>query len=79
MLIVHVFVHVKPDCVEPSKPPRWRTPATASRSRHCPLRRDPAGRRSDPFVLVEIYRTAAAPTQHKETAHYAAGAIRWRT
>jgi len=26
------------------------------------------------FILVEVYRTAEAPAQHKETAHYLA----WR-
>jgi quinol monooxygenase YgiN len=75
MLIVHVFVHVKPDCVEAFKA------ASLENARHSVqepgiARFDVIQQVDDPtrFVLVEIYRTAAAPTQHKETAHYAA----WR-
>jgi quinol monooxygenase YgiN len=75
MLIVHVFVHVKPDCVEAFKA------ASLENARHSVqepgiARFDVIQQVDDPtrFVLVEIYRTAAAPTQHKETAHYTA----WR-
>lgn len=72
MLIVHVFVHVKPDCVEAFKA------ASLENARHSVrepgvVRFDVIQQVDDPtrFVLVEIYRTAAAPVQHKETAHYA--------
>ena len=75
MLIVQVFVHVKPDCVEAFKA------ASLENARHSVqepgiARFDVIQQVDDPtrFVLVEIYRTAAAPVQHKETAHYAA----WR-
>ena len=75
MLIVHVFVQVKPDCVEAFKA------ASLENARHSVqepgiARFDVIQQVDDPtrFVLVEIYRTATAPTQHKETAHYAA----WR-
>jgi (4S)-4-hydroxy-5-phosphonooxypentane-2,3-dione isomerase len=75
MLIVHVFVHVKPDVVEAFKA------ATLDNARNSVqepgiVRFDVIQQQDDPtrFVLVEIYRTAEAPAQHKETVHYA----RWR-
>ncbi len=75
MLIVHVFVQVKPDGVEAFKA------ASLENARHSIqelgiVRFDVIQQVDDPtrFVLVEIYRTAAAPAEHKETAHYAA----WR-
>ena len=75
MLVVHVHVHVKPDCVEAFK---TATLANARASVREPgiaafdvvQQADDATR----FVLVEAYRTPAAPAAHKETAHYAA----WR-
>ncbi len=75
MLVVHVHVHVKPECVEAFKQ------ATVENARHSV--REPGIARFDVvqqtdaptrFVLVEVYRSAAAPAAHKETAHYA----RWR-
>lgn len=75
MLIVHVFVHVKPDSVEAFKK---ATLLNAQNSVREPgiARFDVIQQVDDParFVLVEVYRTADAPGQHKETAHYAA----WR-
>jgi len=75
MLVVHVHVHVKPECVEAFK---TATVENASQSIHEPgiARFDVAQQADDPtrFVLVEVYRTPAAPAAHKETAHYA----RWR-
>jgi quinol monooxygenase YgiN len=75
MLIVHVLVHVKPDCVEAFKI------ASLENARNSVLepgiaRFDVIQQTDDPtrFVLVEVYRTGEAPAQHKETAHYA----RWR-
>ena len=75
MLIVHVFVHVKPDCVEAFKE------ASLDNARHSAreagiARFDVIQQTDDStrFVLVEVYRTAEATAQHKETAHYA----RWR-
>jgi len=71
MLVVHVFVHVKPDQVEAFKE------ATLDNARDSVqepgvARFDVCQQQDDPtrFVLVEIYRTAEAPGQHKETAHY---------
>ena len=75
MLIVHVFVHVKPACVEDFEA------ASLENARHSV--REPGIARFDiiqqaddstRFVLVEVYRTVEATVQHKETAHYA----RWR-
>jgi len=75
MLIVHVFVHVKPEHVAAFKA------ATLDNARNSVqepgvVRFDVIQQEDDPtrFVLVEIYRTPEAPAQHKETAHYA----RWR-
>ncbi len=75
MLVVHVHVHVKPECVEAF---RQATIENASNSVREPgiARFDVIQQADDPtrFVLVECYRTPQAPAAHKETAHYAA----WR-
>lgn len=75
MLVVHVHVHVKPQCVEAFQ---QATVENARQSVREPgiARFDVVQQTDDPtrFVLVEVYRTAAAPAAHKETAHYA----RWR-
>jgi (4S)-4-hydroxy-5-phosphonooxypentane-2,3-dione isomerase len=72
MLVVHVHVQVKPECVEAFKA---ATLANARASVQEPgiARFDVVQQADDPtkFVLVEAYRTADAPAQHKETAHYA--------
>lgn len=75
MLIVHVFVHVKPECVAAFEA------ASLENARNSILepgiaRFDIIQQADDParFVLVEVYRTVEATAQHKETAHYA----RWR-
>jgi len=75
MLVVHVYVQVKPEGVEAFKQ------ATIENARHSLrepgiARFDVVQQADDPtrFVLVEVYRTAEAPAQHKATAHYAA----WR-
>ncbi|MCU0788311.1 MAG: antibiotic biosynthesis monooxygenase [Verrucomicrobia bacterium] len=75
MLIVHVHVHVKPECIEAFQA------ASQENAQHSV--REPGIARFDVvqqlddaarFVLVEAYRTEAAAAAHKETAHYA----RWR-
>lgn len=75
MLIVHVHVHVKAECLEAF---RQATLANASQSVKEPgiVRFDVIQQADDParFVLIEVYRTADDPARHKETAHYAA----WR-
>jgi quinol monooxygenase YgiN len=71
MLVVHVQIRVKPDCVEAFKA---ATIANARESVKEPgiarfdftQRRDDASR----FVLVEAYRTPEARAAHRETKHY---------
>ncbi len=75
MLVVHVHVHVKPEYVEAFKA---ASVENAQQSVQEPgiARFDVIQQADDPtrFILVEVYRTAEAPAQHKETAHYA----KWR-
>ncbi len=75
MLIVHVYVHVKPENVDDF--------IAASRENARGSVQEPGVVRFDliqqdddltRFVLVEIYRTADDPAKHKATPHYAA----WR-
>ncbi len=71
MLIVHVHVHVKPECVEAFKA---ATQENARQSVREPgiARFDVVQQADDPtrFVLVEVYRTPDASAAHKETKHY---------
>jgi autoinducer 2-degrading protein len=71
MLIVHVFVHVKPDKVDAF---RSATLDNARDSVQEPgiARFDVIQQRDDPtrFLLVEVYRAEDGPAQHKETIHY---------
>lgn len=75
MLIVHVHVSVKPDCIEAFK---QATVENASASVQEPgiARFDVIQQMDDPakFILVEVYRSPEAAAAHKETAHYA----KWR-
>ncbi len=75
LLVVHVHVHVKPECVEAFKAASLAN-ARASVQEPGVARFDVTQQSDDPtrFVLVEVYRTPQAPAAHKETAHYAA----WR-
>ncbi len=75
MLIVHVFVHVKPDQIEAFKSASMENARNSIREPGI-ARFDVIQRQDDPtrFVLVEIYRTPDDPGKHKETAHYA----QWR-
>jgi len=72
MLVVHVHVHVKPECVEDFKRVSL---ANARESIKEPgiARFDVVQQQDDPtrFVLVEVYRDNQAPAAHKETKHYA--------
>lgn len=72
MHIVHVFIHVKPECVAAFQA------ATLANARASVL--EPGIARfdvlqqsdaPDRFVLVEVYRTPADQAAHRETAHYA--------
>lgn len=71
MLVVHVQVQVKPECVETFKA---ATRENARQSVREPgiARFDVVQQADDPtrFVLVEVYRTPEAPAAHKETQHY---------
>lgn len=71
MLIVHVHARVKPEFIDSFKQ------ATIENARHSV--KEPGVARFDViqqaedlsrFVLVEVYRSEAAPAQHKDTAHY---------
>ena len=75
MLIVHVFVHVKPDRIDAFKAATLDNARNSVREPGV-ARFDVIQQQDDPtrFVLVEVYRTADDPARHKETAHYA----RWR-
>jgi quinol monooxygenase YgiN len=75
MHIVHVHVHVKPECVEAFKKVSLAN-ARASLEEPGIARFDVVQQQDDAtrFVLVEAYRDADAPARHKETGHYAA----WR-
>ena len=75
MHIIHVYIHVKPECVEAFK--------AASLANAQASVREPGIARFDViqqadyaarFVLVEAYRSLAGHAAHRETAHYAA----WR-
>lgn len=72
MLVVHVHVHVKAECVE-AFIAATRANSAASLEEPGIARFDVVQQLDDAtrFVLVEAYKTAAAPAQHKETAHYA--------
>ena len=75
MIIVHVSAHVKSDAVDAF---RAATLENARNSVQEPgiVRFDVVQQEDDPtrFLLIEIYRTAADPARHKETAHY----LTWR-
>jgi quinol monooxygenase YgiN len=75
MLIVHVFVQVKPEAVEPFRAATLENARSSLREPGV-VRFDVVQQEDDPtrFLLVEVYRTAEDPARHKETAHYA----RWR-
>ena len=72
MIIVHVQVRVKPECVEAFKE-ATRANSAASLLEAGVARFDVVQQLDDPtrFVLVEAYKTAEAPALHKETEHYA--------
>jgi len=75
MIVVHVHVHVKPECIEAFRE------ASIENARHSVqepgvARFDVLQQSGDParFLLVEVYRDEQAPAAHKATAHYA----KWR-
>jgi (4S)-4-hydroxy-5-phosphonooxypentane-2,3-dione isomerase len=72
MLVVHVHVQVKPECVQAFKD---ATLANARESVKEPgvARFDVLQHEDDRtrFVFQEVYRSAEAPLAHKNTPHYA--------
>ena len=75
MLIIHVHVHVKPECIDAF---REASVENAGHSIREPgiAQFDLLQQNDDPtrFLLLEVYRDQAANDAHKETAHYA----KWR-
>jgi (4S)-4-hydroxy-5-phosphonooxypentane-2,3-dione isomerase len=75
MLVVHVQVQVLPAQVDAFIEATQKNAAESLKEPGV-ARFDVVQQTDDPtrFVLVEAYKTAEAPAQHKQTAHYAA----WR-
>ncbi|HSK88322.1 MAG TPA: antibiotic biosynthesis monooxygenase [Anaerolineales bacterium] len=75
MQIVHVHVHVRPEFVEAFKQATIEN-ASNSLKEAGVARFDVIQQTDDPtrFILIEVYKTAAASGAHKETPHYK----RWR-
>ena len=75
MYIVHVYVHVKPDCIDAFKKATVENAANSVREPGI-ARFDVIQQTEDPtrFVLVECYRDSGAPAKHKGTPHYSAWA-----
>lgn len=75
MFIVHVFIHVKPECVSDFKAATLANVQNSLKEAGI-ARFDFLEQLDDPhrFVLVEVYRQPEDAIKHKETAHYAA----WR-
>lgn len=71
MLIVHVHARVKPELIDAFKETTIEN-ARSSVKEPGIARFDVIQQADDParFILVEVYRTAEAPAQHKDTAHY---------
>lgn len=71
MLVVHVHVHVKPECVEDFKKASLENAANSLKESVIACF-DVMQSQDDPtrFTLVEAYKTPEAPGAHKETAHY---------
>jgi quinol monooxygenase YgiN len=72
MLVVHVFVHVKPESIEEFIQATIEN-AHSSLLEPGIVRFDVVQQDDDPgkFVLIEVYRALDDPSRHKETAHYA--------
>jgi (4S)-4-hydroxy-5-phosphonooxypentane-2,3-dione isomerase len=75
MLVVLVHCHIKPEHIDAFQAASLEN-ARNSVQEPGIVRFDVIQQDDDPtrFVLVEIYRSAEAPVQHKETQHY----LNWR-
>jgi len=71
MLIVQLFVHVRPDAIEAFKAATMENARNSVREPGI-ARFNVIQQQNEPtrFILVEVYRTADDPARHKETAHY---------
>jgi autoinducer 2-degrading protein len=71
MIVVHVQVQVKPECVEAFKAATLENARQSVREPGI-ARFDVVQQADDPtrFVLVEAYRSVEATAAHKETKHY---------
>lgn len=71
MLVVHVHIQVKPECIDDFKAATLNN-AQASIREPGIARFDVVQQIDDPtrFVLIEAYRDSAAPDLHKATSHY---------
>jgi quinol monooxygenase YgiN len=72
MLILHVHIQVKPECIEAFKAASLAN-ARASVQEPGVARFDVCQQNDDParFILLEAYRDAAGHAAHRETPHYA--------
>ena len=72
MFIVHVFIHVKPECGSDFKTATLANVKNSLQEEGI-ARFDFIERLDDPvrFVLVEVYRQPEDAAKHKETEHYA--------
>jgi len=72
MLIVHVHVHVKSECIEAFKAASMENARNSVKEPGI-VRFDVVQQVDDParFVLIEVYRAVDDSVRHKETAHYA--------
>lgn len=75
MLVTHVFVHVKPECIDDFKAICADNSGNSRQEPGC-VRFDVIQQKDDPqrFVLMEVYRTSEDVDNHKQTDHY----HRWR-
>ena len=75
MLVVHVYLKIKPECIEAFKE-ITRYNAANSIKEPGIARFDVVQQRTDPtrFVLVEAYYEDGAQALHRETEHY----LKWR-
>jgi len=71
MLILHVYIHVKPEHLQAFRAATIEN-ASHSRKESGVVRFDFIQQTDDPtrFVLLEVYRDAAAQASHRETPHY---------
>jgi quinol monooxygenase YgiN len=70
MFIVHVSIHVKPDCIEPFKAATLENVKNSIREPGIARFDFLAQEEPCRFLLIEAYRTPEDALRHKETPHY---------